>query len=186
MLGGAGALAVAGAALAVGGCSAASSSTAGASGAAPDVVAFHGAHQAGILTPPQNRLVFASFRPLRDDRAALQTLLRKWSSAAALLSAGKPIGAVEPAEADAAPTDTGEALELPASHLTITVGLGRSVFVDAHGRDRLGLASSSRRRSSRSRRSAAARASIRLAAGATSRCNVAPTTPRSRSTRSTT
>ncbi len=141
VLTGAGALAVAGAALAVGGCSAGSSPTTGASGTAADVVAFHGDHQAGVLTPPQTRLVFATFDLLANDRAALQTLLRRWSSAAALLTAGKPIGPIEPSAAGEVPTDTGEAFELPASRLTITIGLGRSVFVDAHGRDRLGLAS---------------------------------------------
>jgi len=141
VLGGAGLLAVAGAAAAVvGGCSSDASTKTAAVGAEPDIVAFHGANQAGILTPPQQRLVFASFDLLTSDRPALETLLRSWTAAAALLTAGKPIGPVEPANAAAAPTDTGEALELSASRLTVTVGLGRSVFVDAHGRDRLGLA----------------------------------------------
>jgi deferrochelatase/peroxidase EfeB len=142
VLGGAGVLAVAGAAFAVGGCSSDSSpaNTAPSAATVSDVVAFHGAHQSGILTPPQQRLVFASFDLLSEDRAALQTILRRWTTASALLTAGRPIGAVEPADENEAPPDTGEALELGASKLTITVGLGRSVFVDAHGKDRLGLA----------------------------------------------
>lgn len=38
------------------------------------------------------------------------------------------------------PDDTGEALGLPASGLTITFGFGPSLFEDAEGRDRFGLA----------------------------------------------
>lgn len=139
VLGGAGLLAVAGAAFAVGGCD--SSKTASPTVAVgSDIVPFYGPNQAGILTPPPQRLVFASFDLLTADRASLQTLLQRWTAAAALLTAGKPIGPVEPSNDSAAPTDTGEAFELSASKLTITVGLGRNVFVDAHGRDRLGLA----------------------------------------------
>ncbi len=139
VLGGAGLLAVAGAALAVGGCSSESrpSTTSGPAGS--DLVPFHGPHQAGILTPPPERLVFASFDLLSSDRSAVQELLRRWTEAAALLTSGKPIGPVAPADANEPPADTGEALELGASQLTVTVGLGRSVFVDARGKDRLGL-----------------------------------------------
>lgn len=141
VLGGAGVLAVAGAALAVGGCSSDSSSgKAATTVAGSEVIPFYGAHQSGILTPPQQRMVFASFDLLSSDRNAVQMLLQRWTTAAALLTAGQPIGAVEPTDATEPPADTGEALELGASKLTITVGLGRSVFVDAHGKDRLGLA----------------------------------------------
>ena len=139
VLGGAGVLAVAGAALAVGGCSSGPSAKTAAGAPVSDIVAFYGSHQAGILTPPQPRLVFASFDLLAADRASVQLLLQRWSAASALLAAGKPIGPVEPTDATEPPTDTGEALELGASNLTITVGLGRSVFVDRAGKDRLGL-----------------------------------------------
>ena len=139
VLGGAGVLAAAGAAFVIAGCSSdATSSTFPA--AADQVVPFYGAHQSGVLTPPQDRLFFAALDLLSDDREALQAILRAWSTAAPLLAAGHPVGPVEPANPDAPPTDTGEATGLPPSKLTITVGLGRSVFVDAHGRDRLGLA----------------------------------------------
>jgi deferrochelatase/peroxidase EfeB len=37
------------------------------------------------------------------------------------------------------PQDTGEAAGLTAAHLTVTIGFGRSLFVDAHGKDRFGL-----------------------------------------------
>ncbi len=139
VLGGAGVLAAAGAAFAVTGCSDTSSKTVQ---TAPDrdTVPFYGPNQAGIVTPPQQRLFFGSLDLLTDDRDALRMLLERWSVAAPLLAAGQPVGPIEPSNRFAPPADTGEANELPPSKLTITVGLGRSVFVDAHGRDRLGLA----------------------------------------------
>jgi deferrochelatase/peroxidase EfeB len=139
VLTGAGVLAAAGAAYALTGCSSDASPTTAASKSGQNVP-FYGAHQAGILTPPQERLFFGSFDLLTDDREALRTLVQRWSQAAPLLTQGKPVGDVEPPNAAAAPADTGEAVELPAARLTITVGLGRSVFVDNHGHDRLGLA----------------------------------------------
>jgi deferrochelatase/peroxidase EfeB len=140
VLGGAGVLAAAGAAFALTGCSDTSSKQMQSSVPEPDVVPFYGPNQAGIVTPPQQRLFFASLDLLTDDRDALQTLLERWSVAAPLLAAGKPVGPIEPSNRLAAPDDTGEANELSPSKLTITIGLGRSVFVDARGRDRLGLA----------------------------------------------
>jgi deferrochelatase/peroxidase EfeB len=140
ILGGAGALAVAGAAFAVAGCGAESSPKTAPALAANDVLPFYGAHQSGIVTPPQQRLFFASLDLLTDDRDALRTLMQRWTTAAPRLTAGLPVGPVEPVNDAAAPADTGEATDLPPSRLTITVGLGRSVFVDGRGRDRLGLA----------------------------------------------
>ncbi len=98
---------------------------------------FHGAHQAGIVTPAQDRLYFAAFDVVTDDRAALVDLLRRWTAAAALLTRGRQLG---DGEADLAPVDTGEALGLPAARLTLTFGFGRSLFRDADGHDRFGLA----------------------------------------------
>jgi deferrochelatase/peroxidase EfeB len=139
VLGGAGVLAAAGAAFAITGCSD-SSPKAVQTAPESDTIPFYGPNQAGIVTPPQQRLFFGSLDLLNDDRGALQTLLERWSVAAPLLAAGKPVGAIEPGNRLAPPDDTGEANELPPSKLTTTVGLGRSVFVDAQGRDRLGLA----------------------------------------------
>jgi deferrochelatase/peroxidase EfeB len=104
------------------------------------LVAFHGTHQAGITTPVQERLLYGTFDLLDDDRAALQSLLQDWTTASAALTEGRTVGPAAPVNASAAPDDTGEALGLPPANLTITVGLGRSVFVDARGRDRMGLA----------------------------------------------
>ncbi len=106
---------------------------------ADGAVPFYGEHQAGILTPPQDRLMFAAFDLTISTKAELQELLRSWSSAAVLMTAGVPAG--PPAGNLAAPpADTGEAVGLPASRLTMTFGLGPSVFLQ-DGEDRFGLAS---------------------------------------------
>ena len=143
VLGAAGKLAAVGAVAGLAGCDIGGSSKPDARTAAlaeRSLVAFRGTHQAGITTPAQERLLYGTFDLLDDDRAALQALLRDWTAAAALLTAGHPVGSVAPTNASAAPDDTGEAIGLSPSNLTITVGLGRSVFVGPNGRDRMGLA----------------------------------------------
>ncbi|WP_436408489.1 iron uptake transporter deferrochelatase/peroxidase subunit [Agromyces chitinivorans] len=104
---------------------------------------FHGAHQAGITTPAQDRLHFAAF-DVSDalDRAGLIELLTEWTAAAARLTQGLEVaegGAVGGSDV-APPVDTGEALGLPAAGLTITFGFGPGLFEDADGVDRFGLA----------------------------------------------
>jgi deferrochelatase/peroxidase EfeB len=98
-------------------------------------VPFYGEHQAGIETPAQDRLHFASFDLLTESRAELREMLREWTEAAAEMSAGKMIGDVN-GELLAPPDDTGEAVGLPASNLTITFGFGPGLFE----RKALGLA----------------------------------------------
>jgi deferrochelatase/peroxidase EfeB len=143
VLGAAGKLAAVGAVAGLAGCDLGGSSN-NATRTAPlpesQLVAFRGAHQAGITTRVQERLLYGTFDLLDDDRAALRSLLQDWTTAASALTAGNPVGPVAPTNTNAAPADTGEAIGLPAANLTITVGLGRSVFVDERGRDRMGLA----------------------------------------------
>jgi deferrochelatase/peroxidase EfeB len=103
------------------------------------VVPFHGVHQAGIVTPPPDRLMFAAFDLTISRAGELRELLRLWTAAAAKMTAGRPAGPPG-GDPEAAPKDTGEALGLPAASLTITFGLGPSVFVH-QGHDRFGLAS---------------------------------------------
>jgi deferrochelatase/peroxidase EfeB len=105
-------------------------------------VAFLGEHQAGITTPAQDRLHFVAFDVITDKRAELVDLLREWTRAAARMAAGRdagPVGAVA-GPAGAPPDDTGEALGLPPSGLTLTVGFGPTLFRDPGGRDRFGVA----------------------------------------------
>jgi deferrochelatase/peroxidase EfeB len=109
---------------------------------ASGAIAFHGEHQAGIVTPAQDRLHFVSFDVTTDKRAEVVDLLREWTRAAARMTAGHdagPVGAVAGLP-EAPPDDTGEALGLPASGLTLTVGFGPTLFRDAGGRDRFGIA----------------------------------------------
>jgi len=108
---------------------------------------FTGAHQAGIVTPAQDRLYLAAFDVTTTDRDALVDLLRRWTVMAARMTQGLPAGPFAPASGpyDAPPDDTGEAADLPAAGLTITFGFGRSLFVGAPGAtgpdaDRFGLA----------------------------------------------
>jgi deferrochelatase/peroxidase EfeB len=107
------------------------------SSATSETVAFHGAHQAGVATPAQARLVFASFDLVSDKATDLRALLGTWTAGARLMTAGRPTGAVA-GEVEVPPRDTGEAEGLPAAKLTVTVGLGPSVF-EKDGEDRMGL-----------------------------------------------
>ncbi|MFG2853158.1 iron uptake transporter deferrochelatase/peroxidase subunit [Streptomyces mirabilis] len=92
-------------------------------------VAFHGAHQAGIATPVQDRLHFASFDVRTDDRAEFVQMLKDWTAAARRMTAGHAVGeGAYGGLAEAPPDDTGEALGLKPSRLTLTIGFGPSLF----------------------------------------------------------
>ncbi|UOQ60858.1 iron uptake transporter deferrochelatase/peroxidase subunit [Leucobacter rhizosphaerae] len=119
-LGGAGGAAVTAAALA----------GTGADGSSGSVVPFHGAHQAGIVTPAQDRLHFASFRMVRGaTRDDLIALLQDWTAAAEQLCRGEALGTgIESEDPLLPPDDTGEAEGLHAGHLTLTFGLGHQLF----------------------------------------------------------
>ncbi|MHC3472549.1 iron uptake transporter deferrochelatase/peroxidase subunit [Streptomyces sp. 7R007] len=92
-------------------------------------IAFHGAHQAGIATPVQDRLHFAAFDVETDDRAEFVQMLKDWTAAARRMTAGKPVGdGAYGGLAEAPPDDTGEALDLKPSRLTLTIGFGPSLF----------------------------------------------------------
>ncbi|SDS60999.1 iron uptake transporter deferrochelatase/peroxidase subunit [Microlunatus soli] len=102
---------------------------------------FYGSHQAGIVTPAQDRLHFATFDVSTTSRSELTALLQAWTQAAARMTTGHGAGSIGPTSGDydAPPDDTGEAIGLPASGLTITFGFGPSLFRDDHGRDRFGI-----------------------------------------------
>lgn len=102
-------------------------SPAGAGAGAP--VAFHGAHQAGIATAVQDRLHFAAFDVKTEDRAEFVRMLKDWTAAARRMTAGKAVGeGAYGGPAEAPPDDTGEALGLKPSRLTLTIGFGPSLF----------------------------------------------------------
>nr|BFE82824.1 hypothetical protein GCM10020093_054250 [Planobispora longispora] len=141
---------------------------------ASDPVPFYGGHQAGIVTPAQDRLHFAAFDVTTDEKAELVDLLQEWTAAAARLTQGREAGTFGAVggSAEAAPDDTGEALGLPASGLTLTIGFGPSLFDD-----RFGLAGR-RPRPWRTCRSSPATSSSRRSRAVTSACRRAPTTRR--------
>ena len=103
---------------------------------------FYGTHQSGITTAAQDRLHFASFDVGDIDRGELVELLQDWTAAAARMTQGHGAGPDGPVGGayEAPPDDTGEALDLPPAGLTITFGFGRSLFTNADGIDRFGIA----------------------------------------------
>src|SRR5690349_20617848 len=105
-------------------------------------VPFTGAQQAGIVTPAQDRLHFVAFEVITKDRERLIGLLKDWTAAAARMTAGQDAGEIGAVGGvpEAPPDVTGEALGLPPSGLTITVGFGPTLFRDASGKDRFGIA----------------------------------------------
>ena len=98
---------------------------------------FFGAHQGGIATPAQDHLYFAAFDVVTDKRADLEALLRRWTEAAARLTAGLPLGDSD--APDAPPADSAEAAGVGPARLTLTIGFGATLFVQ-DGHDRFGLA----------------------------------------------
>jgi len=129
LLGAAG-LAGAGAATAVAGCS---DDSPDAPAPARAVVPFYGRQQAGITTVAQDRLAFAAFDVSAGvSRDGLRDLLRTWTDAAGRMADGQPVSDVETAP-QSPPKDTGEAIGLSAANLTITFGVGPSLFDDRFG-----------------------------------------------------
>lgn len=98
----------------------------------PETVAFYGPHQAGIETPPQQRLTFAAYDVAGGvDPTGLRNLLQTWTSLAERLTNGTTVG--YPRFAPDAPADTGETFGVPNSNLTVTVGFGPALFDQRFG-----------------------------------------------------
>ena len=103
------------------------------------VVPFWGKHQGGIATPCQQHTYFAALDLTTAKRDDVVALLRRWTEAAARLTAAQP-AAPAPADLQLPGTDSGDVIGLPASRLTITFGFGPGLFVTKDGKDRYGLA----------------------------------------------
>jgi deferrochelatase/peroxidase EfeB len=95
--------------------------------AGADIIPFYGNHQAGILTPAQNFLCFASFDLTTTKLSEVKTLLEAWTTAAAALTSGTLIGSVND-NPNLPPSDTGEADGLTPSKSTLTFGVGPAFF----------------------------------------------------------
>ncbi|WP_151483789.1 iron uptake transporter deferrochelatase/peroxidase subunit [Streptomyces albicerus] len=107
----------------------------GAATAAPDrtsaSVPFHGRHQAGITTPAQRATAFVSFDTTAENRAELTDLLRTLTDRARFLTTG---GSPDALGITAPPADSGTlGTDSPADRLTLTVGVGASLFDDRYG-----------------------------------------------------
>jgi deferrochelatase/peroxidase EfeB len=98
-------------------------------------VEFHGAHQAGITTPSQDRLHFAAFDLTTKDPKELVDLLRTWTQASERMTGGRRAG--PDAGRLTPPQDTGEAVGLHPARLTITIGFGPSLFDKRFGLSKL-------------------------------------------------
>lgn len=133
------------AAVGVGGVSLTSCSSDG-SGDADHTVPFRGDHQAGVTTAQQEHLHIVAFTVLTEDREELRSMLSDWTTMAERMTRGEQTtegGALTDEDADASsdpegllnrvPTDTGEALDLSAGNLTVTIGFGPSLFDDRFG-----------------------------------------------------
>ncbi len=84
---------------------------------------------------------FCAFDVTTDSREDVVALLKQWTEMAERMTRGEETeegGAVD-GNPYAPPSDTGEALGLPASQLTLTIGFGPSFFLK-DGKDRFGIA----------------------------------------------
>ena len=94
-------------------------------------VPFHGRHQAGILPPPQRQAVVVAFDVTAASRGELADLLRTMTARARFLTAG---GTPPAAGITGPPADSGVlGPAVVPDGLTITVGVGASLFDDRYG-----------------------------------------------------
>jgi deferrochelatase/peroxidase EfeB len=104
--------------------------TTGGAGAGAKVIPFHGEHQAGILTDPQTTGIFSSFDVTAANRTELTDLFRTLTARARLLT-----GSGAPPKAPGSPYP-GDLILGPTAEpdsLTITVGLGATLFDSRYG-----------------------------------------------------
>ncbi|SDI13350.1 Dyp-type peroxidase [Nonomuraea jiangxiensis] len=99
--------------------------------AVPAVPGFHGPHQAGILNAPRRRAIVVAFDVIADGKGELKELFRTLTDRArALITGGLPpeLGITAP------PADSGIlGPSVPPGALTVTLGLGASLFDDRYG-----------------------------------------------------
>ena len=99
---------------------------------AADTVPFTGKHQAGILTPAQDFIYLGAFELTTTDLSEVRDLFQKWTRAAKSMTGGQAVGE-ESDNPHLPPVDTGEASGLAPCKLTITFGVGASLFDERFG-----------------------------------------------------
>ncbi|RST72583.1 deferrochelatase/peroxidase EfeB [Siminovitchia acidinfaciens] len=94
---------------------------------AENKVNFYGKHQSGIATKDPEHVYFVSLNCTARSKAELKEMFKVWTNQSAELMNGR---LVEPYSSNTLmpPADTGEATGLDASHLTLTFGVGPSLF----------------------------------------------------------
>ncbi|TQR20747.1 iron uptake transporter deferrochelatase/peroxidase subunit [Psychrobacillus vulpis] len=94
---------------------------------ATEKVPFYGSHQSGIVTNVQKHIYFASLNVIVTSKEELKDLFEMWTPLAVRMMNGEEIA--EPTtNSYVAAQDTGEAVGLSASNLTITFGVGPTLF----------------------------------------------------------
>ncbi|WPB93018.1 iron uptake transporter deferrochelatase/peroxidase subunit [Streptomyces malaysiensis] len=97
----------------------------------PTRVPFHGTHQSGILTPPQRAAAFIAFDAMAEGREALTDAFRTLTERCRFLTTG---GTPDPVGITAPPADSGTlGPQVAAGRLTVTVGVGASLFDGRYG-----------------------------------------------------
>ena len=110
---------------------AASGSGSGSSSGSGRALPFHGAHQQGVTTPAQKHLTLAVFDVIAADKAELAALFQTLTERARFLTAG---GIPPDLGVGAPPSDSGIlGPTVPSDGLTVTVGVGASLFDDRYG-----------------------------------------------------
>ncbi|HEY4389828.1 MAG TPA: iron uptake transporter deferrochelatase/peroxidase subunit [Paenibacillus sp.] len=94
-------------------------------------IPFYDQYQAGIITPAQNFLCFASFDLTTNSITDVRKLFQAWTESASLMTSGQMLGNNN--NQNLPPSDTGEAAGLSTSKLTITFGVGPSFFDSRFG-----------------------------------------------------
>jgi deferrochelatase/peroxidase EfeB len=103
----------------------------GAGAAAEPRVPYHGPHQAGVTTPAQPHAIHLAADVTAADRAELTDLMRAITDRSRFLTAG---GTPPDAGIAAPPADSGVlGADVPADRLTVTVGVGASLFDERYG-----------------------------------------------------
>ncbi|MFE0513666.1 iron uptake transporter deferrochelatase/peroxidase subunit [Streptomyces sp. NPDC058964] len=97
----------------------------------PSIARFHGVHQQSVTAAPRRVTVFAALDVTAENHSELTDLLRTLTERARLLAAGgtpSPVGITGP------PADSGVLGDrLPVGELSVTVGVGASLFDDRFG-----------------------------------------------------